>query len=149
MGEVECSVRLYGMLAGLRVCYLCWRVSADGMKQSLFRASWSSSQWVKKQHLPVAKWFWQRALTAEVLVQFPSGAEYWQQSRLPFLRSMIVSQEGKLINFDIVNPLSKSNRGRGRMSNFVFWRVGSVLFVSGWVTMAWSKVLFRASWNSK
>ena len=45
---------------------------------------------------------------------------FWQQSRLPFRRSAIVSQEGKLINFDIVNPLSKSNGGRERMSNFVF-----------------------------
>ena len=78
-------------------------------------------------------------------LRFSGGAKYWQQNRLPFWQSVIVSQKGKLINFDIVDPLSKNNGGRGRMSNFVFWGAGSVLFVSGWVAMAWSKVLFRAS----
>ena len=58
----------------------------------------------------------------------------WQQSKLLFWRSMIVPWEGRLFNFDIVNPLSKSNAGRGRRLNFVFWVVGSLLFVSagGW-----------------
>ena len=70
---------------------------------------------------------------------------YGQQSRLPFRQSVIISQEGRLINFDIVKSLSKSNGGRGRMPNFVIWRAGSVLFVSGWVVMAWSRVLYRAS----
>ena len=88
------------------------------------------------QQLPVAKWLWWQALTAEVLFQFPGGAKYLQQSRLPFRRSAIASQEGKLINFDIVNPLSKINGGRGRMSNFIFGGAGSALFVSGWVAMA-------------
>ena len=64
-----------------------------------------------------------------------------QQSRLPFRRFVIVSQDGRLSKFDIVNPLSKSNRGRDRRPTFVFWVAGSVLFVSGWVAMAWSKVL--------
>ena len=80
-------------------------------------------------------WLWRRALTAEVLVQFIGGAKYWQQSRLPFRWSAIVSQEGKLINFDIVNPLLKSNGGRGRMSNFVFlgWGLGvCYLLAGGW-----------------
>ena len=86
-----------------------------------------------------------RSLTAEVLVRFSGGAKYWQQSRLPFQRSTIVSQEGKLINFDIVNPLAKSNAGRGRMSNFVFWGAGSPLFVNGWRWWQWHEVLFWAS----
>ena len=30
-----------------------------------------------------------------------------------------------------MNPLSKSNKGRGRISNFVFWGAGSALIVSG------------------
>ena len=60
---------------------------------------------------------------------------------------MIVSREGRFFNFDIVNPLWKSNGGRGRRPNFVFFVVGSVLFVSSWVAMARSKVLFKASWN--
>ena len=63
----------------------------------------------------------------------------------PIPRSAIASQERKLINFDNVNPLPKSNVGRGRMSNFVFWSAESVLFFREWVAMAWSKVLFRAS----
>ena len=75
----------------------------------------------------------------------PRGSQILAAKQTPFRRSTIVSQEAKFINFDIVNPLSKSNGGRGRMSNFVFWGAGSVLFVSGWVAMAWSKVLFRAS----
>ena len=33
---------------------------------------------------------------------------------------MIVSREERLFDFDIVNPLSKSNAGRGRRPNFVF-----------------------------
>ena len=40
---------------------------------------------------------------------------------------------GLFFNFDIVNPLSKSNAGRGRRPNFVFQVVESVLFFSGWV----------------
>ena len=71
---------------------------------------------------------------------------YGQQSRLLFRQSMFVSQEGRFINFDIVKPLWKSNGVRGRMPNLVFWRAGNVLFVNGWVAMAWSKVLLRASW---
>ena len=43
---------------------------------------------------------------------------------------MIISQEGRLFNFDIVNPLSKSNAGRGKRPNFVFWVVH--LLVGGW-----------------
>ena len=70
-----------------------------------------------------------------------------QQSRLPFRRSVIISRESRLFNFDIVNLLWKSNGGRGRRGNFVFSVIESVLFVSGWVAMAWSKVLFRASWK--
>ena len=72
---------------------------------------------------------------------------YGQQSKVPFQRSAIVSQEGRIFNFDIIKPLSKSNGGGGRMPDFVFGRAGNLLFVSGWVTMAWSKVLFRAKSN--
>ena len=53
---------------------------------------------------------------------------------------MIVSQEGRLFKFDIVKPLSKSNGGRSRRPNFVFWVAGSALLVSGLVVMAWSNV---------
>ena len=70
---------------------------------------------------------------------------YGQQSRLPFRRSAIVSQDGRFITFDFVNPLSKGNGVRGKMPNVVFWRAGGVLFVSEWMAMLWSKVLFRAS----
>ena len=45
---------------------------------------------------------------------------------------MIVSQEGRLFNFDIVNPLSKGNRDKDRRPGFVFLVAGSVLFISAW-----------------
>ena len=66
-----------------------------------------------------------------------------QQSRLLCRQSVILSREGRLFNFDIVNSLWKSNGGRGKRPNFVFWVVRSVLFVSRWVAMTWTKVLFR------
>ena len=56
---------------------------------------------------------------------------------------MIVFREERLFTFDVMNSLSKSNGGRERRPNFVFCMVVSVLFVSGWVVMAWSKILFR------
>ena len=34
------------------------------------------------------------------------------------------------------------------MSNFVFWRAGSVLLANEWVVIEWSKVLYKASRNS-
>ena len=73
----------------------------------------------------------------------PRGSQILAAKQTPFRRSTIVIYQ--FINFDIVNPFSKSNGGRGRMSDFIFGGAGSVLFVSGWVAMAWSKVLFRAS----
>ena len=39
MGEVECSIRLYGMLAGLGVCSLLVGGGAGGIGQVFFRAS--------------------------------------------------------------------------------------------------------------
>ena len=81
------------------------------------------------RQLPVAKWLWQRALTTEVLVWFPGGVSYWLQSRLPFRQSVIISQDGKLINFHSMNSLSKSNEGRGKMSNFVFGELGGVCYL--------------------
>ena len=81
-----------------------------------------------------------RGIVSDTL-KWPNG----QQSRLPFRRSVIVTPKQQLFNFDIVNPSSKSNAGGARRPNFVFWVVRSVLFVSEWVAMAWSKVLFKAS----
>ena len=44
-----------------------------------------------------------------------------------------------------MKPLSKSNGGRVGEPNFVFGVAGSVVFASGYLAMAWSKVLYRAS----
>ena len=85
------------------------------------------------QQLPVAKWLYVAVSShcrSPGLIS-PRGAKYWQQSKLLFRQSAIISQERKLTSFDIVNPLLTSNGDRGRMSNFVFWGAGSVLFVSG------------------
>ena len=70
MGEVECSIRLYGMLAGLGVCYLLaggcrW----DGTKSFLgpelkFNLMSSEDTVIACSKVVV----WQRALTTEVLV---------------------------------------------------------------------------------
>ena len=108
IGKVECSIRLYGVLAGLGVCYLM----AGGCRWHVAKTFLGPAE------VQPNEFGGRRALTAEVLVRFLGGAKYWQQSRLPFRRPAIVSQEGKLINFDIVNPLSKSNGGRGRMFTF-------------------------------
>ena len=63
------------------------------------------------------------------MFKWPNG----QQSRLPFRRSVIVSWEEWLFDFDIVNPLSKSNVGRGRKPNFVFgWLGVFYLLAGGW-----------------
>ena len=87
---------------------------------------------------------WEYDVTGESYLTRLSGLNE-QQSRLLFWRSVIVSQEGRYFKSDIVKPPSKSNRGRGRRPNFVFWVAGSVLFVSRWVVMAWSNALCRAS----
>ena len=68
-----------------------------------------------------------------------------QQSRLPFGQLAIASQEWRLLNFDIVKPLLKSNGDRVGETNFVFGVAGSVVFASGYLAMAWSKVSYRAS----
>ena len=47
------------------------------------------------------------------------------------------------VNFsDIVNPLLATSDGRDGMISYTIWsvsRAGSVLFVGGWVLLAWSK----------
>ena len=62
--------------------------------------------------------------------------------QIPIRQYVTVSQEAKLFSCDIVNPRWKGNGGRCRMCVFVFWRAGSVVCVSKWVAIAWSKVWF-------
>ena len=58
----------------------------------------------------------------------PQRSQILAAKQTPILQqSVIISQEEKLINFDLVNPLSKSSGGRGRMSNFVLLGAGNVL----------------------
>ena len=48
----------------------------------------------------------------------------WQQSRLPHRQSVIVSQERRPPNSDIVNPLSKSKRAETEDLNLFFGWLG-------------------------
>ena len=54
----------------------------------------------------------------------------------PIWRYATVSQEAKLINFDIVNLLEKSNGGRCRMCVILSFGGLVVLFASEWVAIA-------------
>ena len=61
--------------------------------------------------------------------EWPNG----QQSTIPFQRSKIVFREGRLINFDIVNPLSKSNEGETEDLFLLFVWLGVLyLLAAGW-----------------
>ena len=56
-----------------------------------------------------------------------------QRSTIPFQRSEIVFREGRLFNFDIVNPLSKSNEGEAEALFLLFVWLGVLyLSVTGW-----------------
>ena len=99
---------------------ICCQVAADGMEQNLFKGQLkfdlmsSEDATIACGKLVVAANSHRRSL----------GSIPWKNQILAakqtFRRSAVVFQEGKLISFDIVNPLSKSNGGRGRMSNFAF-----------------------------
>ena len=116
-------------------CVICWWVGASGMEQSLFQGQLKFSL-MSSEDATVA--------CSKVVVVASShrrnpGSIPWRSQILaakqtPIPAIAIVSQQGKLINFDILNPLSKSNGGRGRMSNFIFWRGLGVcyLLAGGW-----------------
>ena len=44
----------------------------------------------------------------------------WQQSRFPYRRSVIISQEQRSLSFDIMNPLSRSKGAETENLNLLF-----------------------------
>ena len=121
-------------------CVISWQVGADGMKQSLFQGQLKFNLISLEDETVV---FSKVVVMAGSHCRSPGlitqKSQIQTAKQTPIWQYMTVSQEGKLINFDIVNPLLKINGGRGRMYNFVFWKTGSVLFASEWVAIAWRK----------
>ena len=84
MGEVECLIRLYGMLAGLGLCYLLaggcrWH----GAKSFLAPAEVGANKFGRRNNYFVAKWLRRRALTAKSPGSIPRRSQILTAKQTP------------------------------------------------------------------